>query len=265
MSRQEEAMRPEGGPPNRPPPQPYRVIASRRVTPNMIRVTLGGDGMATLRPAAEGGYFKLRFGDDGSGGKPPVRSYTIRRQDADSVDVDFVVHGDGDHAGPAVAWALAAQPGDEIVAGGPGPAKTLPEGMDFYLIAGDMTALPAISVNLERLPADARGVAIIEIQSEADRQDIAHPAGVSVQWLINPEPGTQPSLLADALRAAGAPEGEVYGWAASEFGSMQALRAFLRDECGLDRDHLYISSYWKYGDDDDGHRAVKQADAALTG
>lgn len=253
-----------GGPPRRPAPQPYTVLSKTRVTPNMIRVTLGGEGMATLRPQAEGGYFKMRFGDE-DGGKPPVRSYTIRRQDAETVDVDFVVHGEGGHAGPAVEWALSAEAGQTIMAGGPGPAKTLPEGMDRYLIAGDMTALPAISVNLERLPADAKGVAVIEIQSEADRQDIAHPEGVELVWLVNAQPGTQPDLLANALRDAGRGEGEVYGWAAAEFGSMQALRSYLRDECGLDRDHLYVSSYWKHGEDDDGHREAKQADGVLAG
>ena len=81
--------------------------------------------------------------------------------------------------------------------------------------------------------------------------------------VVRPRP--QPDLLANALRKAGRGEGEVYGWAAAEFGSMQALRAFLRDECGLDRDHLYVSSYWKYGEDDDGHRQAKQADGVLAG
>ncbi len=232
----------------------------------MLRVTLGGKGMAALRPDAEGGYFKLRLPVGGSG-KDPVRSYTVRHQRADSVDVDFVIHGSHGHSGPAVGWAITAEAGDEIFAGGPGPAKPLPAGMDHYLIAGDMTALPAIAVNLERLAPDARGVAVIEIQHDDDIQPLVRPTGMETRWLINGEPGTRPESLADALRDAvregGWSGGRVYGWAAAEFGAMQALRRYLRDERGLDRDHPYISSYWKFGADDDAHRAAKQADAAL--
>ncbi|AKM11464.1 siderophore-interacting protein [Croceicoccus naphthovorans] len=259
----EGTARPAISEPKHPAPQRYTVLGKQRITPNMMRVTLGGDGMATLRPDAEGGYFKLRFAGDGE--KPAVRSYTIRHQRADSVDVDFVVHGEGGHAGPAVEWALSVEVGFTIEAGGPGPAKQLRPDMDRYLIAGDMTALPAIGVNLAALTAKAKGLAVIEVQSEDDKQDLIHPAGVEVRWLVNPEPGTQPDLLADALRDGGWSDGTTYGWAAAEFGSMQGLRAYLRDERGLDRDHLYISSYWKYGEDDAGHRAAKQVDGALAG
>jgi NADPH-dependent ferric siderophore reductase len=40
---------------------------------------------------------------------------------------------------------------------GPG-GRTLPDG-DWFLLLGDQSALPAISVISERLPADARGAA----------------------------------------------------------------------------------------------------------
>lgn len=248
----------------RPAPQVYRVLSRSLVSPNMVRLTLGGPGVAALRGDAAGGYLKMRFPSDGEA-KPAVRSYTIRHQRPDAIDVDFVVHGEAGHSGPAVAWAVMAEPGDELMAGGPGPAKTLPPGMDRYLMAGDMTALPAISVNLEAMARDARGVAVIEVQSEDDIQPIECPVGVQLRWVINPQPGTQPTLLAEALRDAGWEEGETYAWAAAEFGAMQELRAYLRDERGLDRDHLYVSSYWKHGEDDESHRAAKQADGVLTG
>ena len=35
---------------------------------------------------------------------------------------------------------------------GPGPKKLVDMNADWFLIAGDMSALPAISVNLEKLP-----------------------------------------------------------------------------------------------------------------
>ncbi|MFB0612158.1 siderophore-interacting protein [Aurantiacibacter poecillastricola] len=247
---------------SRPAPRTMTVIAKRKVSPSMLRVTLGGEGMVDYPPDQQGGYVKLRLAPLPGKDKPTVRTYTIRAQREGEMDVDFVLHEtpDGSH-GPATDWALAAEPGTVIDLGGPGPAKPLPEGMDFYLIAGDMTALPAISVNLEALPRDAKGIAVLEVQDDADRQDLAAPEGVEIRWLVNPQPGTQPDLLAGALRDIAWPQGDVHAWAACEFSSMKALRGLLREERGLGPDRLYISSYWKSGLDEDNHKLAKREDA----
>ena len=247
---------------SRPAPRTMTVISARKVTPSMLRVTLGGEGMAGYPEGQQGGYVKLRLDPLPGKDKPMVRTYTIRAQRDGEIDVDFALHEtpDGSH-GPATDWALAARPGMMIELGGPGPAKPLPEGRDFYLIAGDMTALPAITVNLEALPHDAKGVAVLEVQDEADRQKIDAPDGVDIRWLVNPQPGAQPDLLADALRAVPWPKGKAYAWAACEFSAMKQLRAYLREERGLGADSLYISSYWKSGLTEEDHKVAKREDA----
>lgn len=235
------------------------VLHRERITPSLQRVTLGGPGLAGFPEGQQGGYLKLFLGEDARG-KPIVRTYTIRDQREGELDIDFALHGD-DAAGPATRWSLAAGPGDTIKIGGPGAAKPLPSDHDFYLIAGDMTALPAISVNLAALSPDARGVAAIEIQSEADQVELDKPDGVEIRWLVNREPGARPDLLADELRKVALPHGRVAGWAASEFSAMRNLRTFLRDELGLRGTSLYISSYWKAGLGEDEHKVVKREDA----
>lgn len=246
----------------RPPPRLVEVLASSRNTPNMLRITLGGAGLADFPAGSAGGYIKLRLFPDGPGTPVVVRTYTLRNQRACEIDVDFALHSDasGSH-GPATDWALGVQPGDTIEIGGPGPAKPLPAGQDFYLLGGDMTALPAISVNLEALPAGARGHVVIEVQHAEDAQDLAVPAGVTIEWLVNPDPGSQPELLAEHLRAAMPQDGAVYAWFASEFGAMRAARGFLREECGLTPQLLYISSYWKRGLTEEAHKVAKRDDA----
>ncbi len=254
-------------PPNHPPPRLLTVIGKQQITPNMLRVTLGGAGIASFPAGSAGGYVKLRLYPDG-GERPVVRTYTVRYQRDGEIDVDFVLHPDpqGRH-GPATDWAIGVAVGDGIEVGGPGPAKPLPPGDHFYLIAGDMTALPAISVNLENLAADARGIAVIEIQREDDRQELAKPNGVGIEWLINPHPGTLGTLgtaIADRLRGVD-PGGEgVYGWVASEFAAMRALRDYLRGERGLGPDRLYISSYWKAGLSEEEHKLAKRDDLERT-
>lgn len=244
----------------RPAPRTLTVLANQRLSPSMVRVTLGGAGLDGFPPDFAGGYVKLMLAPASATSKAVIRTYTIRHQRTDAIDVDFALHG-GEAAGPATKWALDARPGDTITVGGPGLPKPLPQGRDFYLIAGDMTALPAISVNLAALPADARGFAAIEIQDEADRPDLVVPEGVQIEWLVNPEPGLRPELLVDALRSAGRPEGALAGWAACEFSSMRALRDYLRGELGLGPADLYISSYWKHGLVEDDHKLVKREDA----
>lgn len=247
-------------PPNRPTPRELQVLASRNITPNMLRLTLGGPGLEGFPEGQAGGYVKLML--PSANGKPILRTYTIRAQRKGEIDIDFALHTEtaSGSAGPATEWAMAARIGDRIMVGGPGPAKPLPAGHDFYLLAGDMTALPAISVNLEMLPPDAKGLAVLEVLSEADKQALSCPEGVEIRWLVNPRPGLDIVLPAEA-RSVNRPAGSLYGWCASEFSTMQQLRAWLRDEQGLGSDRLYISSYWKSGLTEEAHKEVKRVDA----
>jgi len=241
----------------RPEPRLLQVLRSTTVTPNMLRVTLGGSGMSTFPADQDGAYIKLMFPPDGEG-KDIVRTYTVRYQRELEMDVDFVLHHDG---GPAASWAQEAQPGDSILIGGPGPQKPLNPEADWYLVAGDMTALPAISVNLEQLPEQARGYAVLEVISEADIQPLKVPANVELIWLVNPHPGTQPELLVEHLQTLPWLDGRPSVWAACEFSGMRALRRYFREERQVERGDPYLSSYWKLGISEDQHKVVKQQDA----
>lgn len=241
------------------------VIAKRQLTPNMLRITMGGNGMADFPQGAVGGYIKLRLYPNG-GDKAVVRTFTVRVQREGEIDVDFTLHTEahGEH-GPATEWALRCAVGERVeLRSSVGQAKPLPAGHAFYLIAGDMTALPSIAVNLENLDEGAKGYAVIAIQDEADQQKLQTPLGVKVEWVISPAPAA-PELLAGYLRKAAPNEGDIYGWAAAEFESMKAMRALLRDEIGLSPDRLYISSYWKAGLAEEAHKLVKREDAEANG
>jgi NADPH-dependent ferric siderophore reductase len=50
-----------------PEPRTLAVIAKRHVTPNMLRVTLGGSGLADFPENQTSAYVKLRLPDDGCG------------------------------------------------------------------------------------------------------------------------------------------------------------------------------------------------------
>ena len=197
------------------------VIDKQKLSPNMFRISLGGEALNDFPEGQESGYVKLVFpkisdSGDKNGGfgflkskKNLMRSYTIRKFNADAyqLDLDVVVHGDN---GPASAWAIKVAPGEEITVGGPGPTKLADPEADWFFFAGDMTALPAISVNLEKLPANARGYAVLEVIDPADRLDLKVPDNMQIHWVINQHPDMENTILADKVKSLDWLEGEPY-------------------------------------------------------
>jgi NADPH-dependent ferric siderophore reductase len=180
------------------------------------------------------------------------------REQLNELDVDFFLHGE---SGPASAWASRVQAGDTITLAGPGGKKLLDFSADWFVLAGDMTALPAISVNIEQLPDHARGYAVIEILHESDIQAFHTPDAFEVHWVINPAPEKENTLLLDKIKQLPWLEGCPSIWAASEFSTMRALRRYFKQEKNVDKKAVYVSSYWKCGLSEEQHKKVKRADA----
>ncbi|ABM26805.1 Siderophore-interacting protein [Shewanella sp. W3-18-1] len=243
---------------NKPAPRELEVIRSTYITPHMLRITLGGAGLAGFPADQESAYIKLLFPQAGE--RPLMRTYTIRQQRDDEIDVDFVLH---DTDGPASSWAKTAQVGELIQIGGPGLKKLINFEADWFLLAGDMTALPAISVNLAKLPNNAVGYAVIEVLSEADIQPLVHPEHVELHWVINPEADPEGRPLVERIAQLPWLAGEPAVWIACEFNSMRALRRHFKQAHSLPKSHFYTSSYWKIGCNESEHKLVKQEDEQL--
>lgn len=245
----------------KPEPRELEVLSTRDVTAHMRRITLGGAGMASFPADQASAYIKLVFPTEGDA-RPLMRTYTVRHHRENEIDVDFVIH---DTAGPASQWAVETQPGDRILVGGPGPKKLINEEADWLLLAGDMTALPAISVNLEVLPRDARGYAVIEVLDQADIQELDKPANLELIWVVNPQPDPSGQVLLDRVKQLDWLNGRPAVWAATEFQSMRNLRAYFKQERQVPKSHLYVSSYWKMGNSEDQHKVAKRQDAEQAG
>ena len=156
---------------------------------------------------------------------------------------------------------MQAAPGDFLGFAGPSQPKVAHFEADWYLVAADPSALPVAAVALEAMPRDARGVAIFEVPTQADVQEIDAPAGVEMHWLLHPDPH-QPSQAQDRfIRDLDWPEGRVQTCIAGESGVIRALRAFLHQEKDLPRKDVYISGYWKIGLVEDEHQVLKRTEA----
>lgn len=242
----------------RPSPRTLTVLRKRPVSPNMLRITVGGPGLDGYPEDQDGAYLKLRLREpETEQGKPLLRTYTVRyyRQQERELDIDFVMH---DVDGPAANWARNCNPGEEIVTMGPGPKKTSDPTANWHLIVGDMSALPAIGANLEALPRSAVGYALLEIIDEGDQQEIDAPQGIQVRWLVNRHPDRENTILMEAVKQIKWLEGTPYTWVAGEFSQSLGIRKWLKSERGMNRDHMYASSYWKIGQTEDGHKVAKK-------
>ena len=252
------------------------VVRSSWVTPHLVRLTLGGPGFADFQPKdATDSYVKISFAKPELGLEPPydlaalretlapadlpvTRTYTVRRVDqaAGTIDIDFVVHGDEGIAGP---WAAAAQPGDRVVLAGPGGAYRPDPTADWHLFAGDESAIPAIAAALEALPADAKGLAFLEIGGRDDLVELDHPAGVQLIWVGRAaRDESTAALLATTISGHPWPDGRVQVFAHGERESMKALREVFLTQRGLDRSQLSLSGYWAYGRTEDRFQAEKR-------
>ncbi|MFT3688960.1 siderophore-interacting protein [Paenirhodobacter sp.] len=208
-----------------------RLAAAQEVSPTLRRLTFStGDAARFARLDAL--HLKMLLPDPARPGETVLRKYTVRAVDvaAGRLAIDFVLHRD---AGPGAEFARRARIGDAVDVIGPGGGGLARA--DWYLFAGDDTALPAIARMLEALPGVARGVALLAAEPVA----LCAPPGVAIRWLRGGLP--------DAVRAVEIPAtGRRYVWAGCEYAPFRAIRADLRGR-GLAPDEHLIVSYWRCG------------------
>lgn len=225
-----------------------------------------------------------------------MRTFTVRRfveAGAESrLEVDFALH-EGGECGPAARWAAAARTGDRLVLLGPargrpyGGIEFAPGAATDVLLAGDETAVPAISAIVEEGLAGRRAAAFLEVPCAADVLDLTAPADVTVTWLARGERSRGELLQAviaehvgcapapDPVRegresetqddgadlpwetptystsgeplAAQGPNDGRYAWVAGEASVVTAIRRHLVREVGLDRSQVAFMGYWREG------------------
>lgn len=242
------------------------VLQVQRVTPHLVRVTLGGDDLEGFHSPGFDDHAKLFFpdphtgeltvptaGPDGpvwpEGRKPVMRDYTPRRFDAAArtLEIDFALH----EAGPATRWAEQAAPGQRLGVGGPRGSFIVPTNFDWHLLIGDDTALPAIARRLAELPADGRALVIVEVDGAADQVPLPSPAAnVEVVWVHRGSTAADPaaeSPLLQALRRTQLPTGAFHAWVGCESAAAKALRAHLVNECKANPKWVRASGYWRRG------------------
>ncbi|GAA0841449.1 siderophore-interacting protein [Streptosporangium amethystogenes subsp. fukuiense] len=283
------------------------VLRTARLSPSFVRVTFGGEDLAgfadkgfdqrikVILPLPDGSLTPLGDGDDWYQRwralpqelRNPIRTYTVRavRPERRELDVDFVLHGE---TGPASRWATRATPGDRVVVVGPNAAYpgttggqewAPPAGATHLLLAGDETAVPAITTIAESLSGSVPATVLLEVPEAADALTLDVRPGVRVTWLPRDGarhgdllvPAVRDALGALAVPAGTAPDaaapledvdvdaeilwevpdssttGGLYAWLAGEAGMVKLLRRHLVREAGIDRSSVAFMGYWRLG------------------
>jgi NADPH-dependent ferric siderophore reductase len=217
------------------------------LTPRMVRVTFTSPELADFGWNGPAAHIKLIFGaPTAEGARPTMRTYTPRRFDREAreLDVDFMLHGEG----PASNWAAQAAVGQTLTVSGPGRNYAIDPNAEWFVLAGDDTAIPAISTILENLPASARATVFVEVVDRDDEVALpAHP-NAQVNWLhrgLDPRHAGGP--LEATLRNYVLPAGNGRIYVACEAGAMRRIRAHLLTDKTINREHLTTRGYWKLG------------------
>jgi NADPH-dependent ferric siderophore reductase len=249
---------------------PFRRVAVRRVeelTPHLLRVTMAGPELEGLPVGLPTGNVRVLLPPSGAeevvvprwngnefllpdGSRPVIRSYTPRRYDPEALelDIDVVLH----EQGVVSAWASAAKPGDPVAVSGTGRGYPIDPEARSFLLGGDESAIPAISVLLEVLPPEVAVEVVVEVSAPDARLDLpAHP-GANVSWADLTPGAPRGDALFTAVTSTdlGA---DTRLWVAGEAAAVQRIRRHLFQERGLPRSQAYVRGYWKKGragDDD---------------
>jgi NADPH-dependent ferric siderophore reductase len=247
----------------REPPKFRRVEVRRveRVSLRLIRVTFGGpdlEGLTVDQPAAS---VRLLLPSPGSGElvmpewtgnefllsdgrRPTIRTFTPWRVDADDreLDLGIVVHG----TGAASEWAEAARPGDVGAISGPGRGYSIDDDAPAFVLAGDETAIPAITQLLERIPRATPVSVHIEIGDSDARINLPEHPNAPIDWHELPAGATPGEMLIAAVTETDIASGTKI-WAAGEAAAVWRIRRYLFEDLGLPRSQAAVRGYWKHG------------------
>ncbi|MES2038148.1 MAG: siderophore-interacting protein [Pseudomonadota bacterium] len=213
-----------------------QVVRVESPTPHFRRITLSGADLPGFISASFDDHLKLILGADSD--NVVMRDYTPRHYDAAKSELvlEFSIHGDG----PAAAWAGQADVGHSVTVAGPRGSLVIPTDYEWHLLAGDETALPAISRRLEELPAGVRAIVILQVPP-AERRELSSAADISIVWVDSAQE------FLDTLRALPLPAGDGYAWCAGEAATMAATRRILAEEKGHAGTAMRVAAYWKQG------------------
>lgn len=163
------------------------VVGRERRAGHFIRINFRSETLLQDIIDTPGSFIRGWFPDPDGGNKQFQRGYTIINADptAGTFDIDFVVH---QPLGPASAWVLNCETGDELVVTcyGADAFSLLDPPPAGYLFLGDLAAYSAICEIVASIPEGQKVVVYLESHSEHDFE-LPLPDGPNIEAAWVPE------------------------------------------------------------------------------
>ena len=216
------------------------VLRREQLTPHLVRLTLGGDGLQ--------GFGSTGIPDEWVGLVVPQqfqsRYYTVRSWDGAELVLDVVVH----EVGLVTEWAARECVGETVTVTEPKGSFAMPDSAGWLLLVGDLTAMPAMARIAESVGRDRLASRPVRIWAEVPDAEVLRgsgylPEGVDVTWLA--PPGDGQSDLAAVVEGIDWPAGDGYFWMAGESAQMRAIRKHLMRERRLPSTAYDVMGYWR--------------------
>jgi NADPH-dependent ferric siderophore reductase len=208
------------------------VLRREQLTPHLVRLTLGGDGLA--------GFTSTGVPDEWVGlvvpGQFQSRYYTVRSWEGGELTLDVVIHDEG----LVTEWAAGDCVGDTVTISEPKGSFAMPDDASWLILVGDLTALPAMARILETVDVPAQVWA--EVPDDLGDYLVSSPSS-TVDWLEPPEGGG--SRLAEVVEGIEWPTGDGYFWMAGESAQMRAIRKHLMRVRRLPSSAYDVMGYWR--------------------
>ena len=210
------------------------VLRREQVSPHLVRLTLGGEGLA--------GFTSTGIPDEWVGlvvpGQFQSRYYTVRSWAGGALVVDVVVHD----VGLVTEWAKGDCVGDRVTITEAKGSFAMPGDAAWLLLVGDVTALPAMARIAETHAATVPTRIWAEVPDLPEQLDGYLPDGADLTWLSLAEEG---SKLAAVVETIDWPDGDGYFWMAGESAQMRAIRKHLMRERKLPSAAYDVMGYWR--------------------
>lgn len=237
------------------------VVGTRRLTPSLIEVTVGGlvdypltggDDfiyvMVSSDPAGIDPAYSMSDFRERSEGDPVVGAYYTARRfrpDVGEVDLWVVEH---DHPGSVAEWMMSATAGSRIAFWGPRKGIRVPDGAEDVLLVADETGLAAVATTIETAADDLSILAVLETTGPEHRPVMPTHPNLRIVWVDRGDdaPGVVNHLLAAVQAEVSTAPAAAFGAADSR--QVSAIRRHLRGQLGMPAGRVTMTGYWRRGD-----------------
>jgi len=226
------------------------VLRSREwLTPGYVRIRLAGPELCGFTAPGADDHVRLFLAPPGCAA-PPVaeqwrefesREYTPVAHDpaAGWVDLDLLVH---DH-GAGSHWAATAELGSACAVGGPRRSNAVAGEPDSLFLAGDETAIPAITRFLRQRRPGTTARVLVEVSEENRLVPVPTDAATDLTVLVRP--GDNLSDALGGLSLGDRPPGNVLCFVAAESAVVPVARGLLLDRWGVPPEAVIVKGYWR--------------------